>query len=92
MTNRYSIAEARDQLTRLIHDAEKGIAIELTRRGKPVAALVSTKNYHRFRAGKPLFWEALVKLRTQVDLKAAGVGPGAFTRVRDRSKGREVRW
>ncbi len=91
MTSRYSIAEARDQLTRLVHDAEKGIAIELTRRGKPVAALVSLKDYHRVRGGKPLFWKALLKFRTQANLRAAGFDSRVFTRLRDRSRGREVR-
>jgi prevent-host-death family protein len=45
MANRYSIAEARDRLARLVHDAEKGIAVELTRLGKRVAVLVSMKDY-----------------------------------------------
>ena len=31
-----SIAEAKTQLTRLIHQAERGEAVHITRRGKPV--------------------------------------------------------
>ena len=90
MANRYSIAEARDRLARLVHDAEKGAAVELTRRGKPVAVLVSTKDYQRFLAGKPSFWEALEMFRSEVDLKKLGVEPGDFPR--DRSPGRKIAW
>jgi prevent-host-death family protein len=88
MANRYSIAKARDRLARLVHDAEKGIAVELTRRGKPVA--VSMKDYQRYLAGKPSFWEALKMFRSEVDLKELGIEPGDF--LRDRSSGRKVTW
>jgi prevent-host-death family protein len=90
MANRYSIAEARDRLARLVHDAERGAAVELTRRGKPVAALVSMRDYQRCLAGRPSFWEALEKFRSEVDLKELGVEPGDFPR--DRSTGREAAW
>jgi antitoxin Phd len=90
MAKRYSIAKARDRLARLVHDAEKGIAVELTRRGKPVAVLVSMSDYRRSVAGKPSFWEALEMFRSEVDLKKLGVEPGDFPR--DRSPGRKVTW
>jgi prevent-host-death family protein len=90
MANRYSIAEARDRLARLVHDAEKGIAVELTRLGKRVAVLVSMKDYQRFLAGKPSFWEALEIFRSQVDLKELGVEPVDFPRSLTWTKGRLV--
>lgn len=37
MVKKYSITEARDNFTSVIHEAEKGTQVELTRRGKPVA-------------------------------------------------------
>lgn len=89
MATRYSIAQARDRLARLVHDAEKGAAVELTRRGKP-AVLVSVNDYRRLQSSKLSFWEALEKFRREVDLKAAGVEPEVFRGVRDRSTGREV--
>jgi prevent-host-death family protein len=40
-----SIAEAKTQLTRLIQQAERGEAVHITRRGKPVAVLLSEDEY-----------------------------------------------
>ena len=37
MDSTYSIAEARDALTGLVHRVEEGEPIQLTRRGRPVA-------------------------------------------------------
>ena len=41
MTDRHSIAEARRNLPALIREAENGKQVELTRRGEPVAMLIS---------------------------------------------------
>ena len=45
MPKRYSIAEARNHLPAIVHDAENGAPIELTRRGKPVAVLISASEW-----------------------------------------------
>src|SRR4051812_12210118 len=42
-----SIADARDRLASLVHDVEEGPAVEITRRGRPVAVLVSYHEYQR---------------------------------------------
>lgn len=44
-----SIAEARNKLPALVHSVEGGPAVRLTRRGKPVAMLVSLEEYERLR-------------------------------------------
>ena len=49
MSNPVSIADAKNNLPRLIHEAEEGGAIELTRRGKPVAVIVSMAQYRKLR-------------------------------------------
>ncbi|MEW6569314.1 MAG: type II toxin-antitoxin system prevent-host-death family antitoxin, partial [Chloroflexota bacterium] len=41
MTKRYSIAEARQNLAAVVHELERRARIELTRRGKPVAVMLS---------------------------------------------------
>lgn len=41
----FSITEARSQLPTIIHSVEKGDITQLTRRGKPVAILLSLKEY-----------------------------------------------
>lgn len=43
----YSVAEARDKLARLVHEAEHGRPVRITRRGKPVAVLISQADYLR---------------------------------------------
>jgi len=41
----FSIADARSQLPKIIHALETGDVTQLTRRGKPVAVLLSVKEY-----------------------------------------------
>ncbi len=44
-----SIAEAKAHLTRLVHEAEGGTPVRITRRGKPVAVLVAESEFQRLR-------------------------------------------
>ena len=46
-----SIREAKAKLASLIQQAEKGKAVRLTRRGKPVAVIVSEQEYARLARG-----------------------------------------
>jgi prevent-host-death family protein len=92
MSNRYSIAEARDRLTQLVRDAENGMSVELTRRGKPVAILVSLSEYEKLHKRGMSFWEALEEFKREVDLKSIGIEPSTFEGLRDQTKGREVGW
>lgn len=94
MSNRYSIAEARDHLAQVVHEAEKGVPIELTRRGKPVAVLVSTREYRRL-TGRPTFWEAYQAFRQKYAPELAELEDDVedpFAGVRDRSTGRDFSW
>jgi prevent-host-death family protein len=43
----YSVAEARNRLAELVHEAERGRPIRITRRGRPAAVLVSEEQYQR---------------------------------------------
>lgn len=63
MQKRFSIAEAKNKLPSIIHDVEKGNAVELTRRGKPVAALLSIKEYERLCGKNQAFWSGLMAVR-----------------------------
>jgi antitoxin Phd len=91
MSKRYSIAEARNSLPALVHDAEKGTPVELTRRGKPVAVLISADEYARLAHGRPDLWSALREFRKRHDPLDLDVD-AIFADVRDRSAGREVKW
>lgn len=92
MTKRYSIAEARDQLPRVVHEVESGQHAELTRRGKPVAVLLSVHEYRRL-AGQALgFWQAYTAFRDEVDVPGLKLKKSDFEGLRDRSPGRPVEW
>ena len=41
MQKQFSIAEAKNRLPTIVHSVENGPPVELTRRGKPVAVLLS---------------------------------------------------
>ncbi len=45
MVNKFAIFEAKNRLTHIIREAEKGDAVELTRHGKPVAVLVGMEKF-----------------------------------------------
>jgi antitoxin Phd len=92
MRKQYSIAQARDHFPGIVHEVERGSQIELTRRGKPVAVLVSLPEYERLTSGTGGFWEALEKFRREADLEAMWEDGDPFEGVRDRSPGREFSW
>jgi antitoxin Phd len=58
----YSIAEARDRLPALVHEVEENGPVELTRRGKPVAVVLSMQEYERLQPRRVGFWENYERL------------------------------
>ncbi|HKZ84276.1 MAG TPA: type II toxin-antitoxin system prevent-host-death family antitoxin [Anaerolineae bacterium] len=64
MAKRYSIAEARHNLAALVHKLECTTLIELTRRGEPVAVLLSIREYQRLVIEKRGFWQAYESFRS----------------------------
>ena len=92
MSKQYSIAEARNHFTAIVHDLETHPSIQLTRRGRPVAVLMSIEEYERLAAGKTGFWESYSAFRAAVDLGSLEIKPETFEGLRERSAGREVTW
>lgn len=90
MRKEYSIAEARDHLSGLIHSVETGRPVKLTRRGRPVAVLVSERDYTRMTGGGKEFWNALAAFRREVDLERLKIGRETFNSVRAPDRGRDV--
>jgi prevent-host-death family protein len=90
MSRRYSIAEARHDLAALVHELEGRDFIELTRRGEPVAIMLSLREYRRLAAGRDRFGDAYRAFRGKVDLPGLGIEPEVFEGVRDPSPGREA--
>lgn len=91
----YSIAEAKNQLPRIVHEAEAEGAVQLTRRGRPVAVIVSGAEYERLLRGGAApgsLAETIAEWRRQVEGSFPEVGSDEVDGWRDRSPGREVRW
>ena len=92
MTERHSIAEARRNLPSLVHDAENGKAVEITRRGEPVAVLIGHHVFERLTAGQRGFSEAYREFADAVDLRELELDPEElFGDLREEAAGREVR-
>ncbi len=90
MTRRYSIAEARSQLPSIVNQAESGIEVELTRRGQPVAVLVSRREFERLRGKRLQFSDAYRKFLERHSLEEIGFEDDFSVSTRDRTTGRKV--
>lgn len=90
MSRRYSIAEARARLSDLVNQAEAGQAVELTRRGQPIAVLLSVAEVARLRAERARFADAYRDFLAQHPLDQVGIEGAVFARARDRTPGRDV--
>lgn len=90
MSKRYTIAEARHNLAAIVHELERRARVELTRRGEPVAVLLSMREYRRLMTPTGRFWEAYEAFRKTVDLRQLNIEPTLFEGLRDSSPGREV--
>lgn len=87
MEKQFTISEAKNRLTAIVHAVEKGPSVRLTRRGRPVAVLLSIEEYEALNRRRVGFWESLTALRQQtgdVDISDAD-----FENLRDVT-GREV--
>jgi prevent-host-death family protein len=93
MTKRYSIAEVEGNLTELVHEAENGTKVEITRRGKPVAVLIGAEDFERISKRIPDFWGAYERFRREHNLAELDIDPDeVFGDVRDPSPGRDFHW
>ena len=87
-------AVARNALKQFLHRAESGEAVRITRRGKPVAVLLSKEEYERLQGedSDNDFWQAIDDWRAQADFGGAELTPEEVDGWRDRSPGREFSW
>jgi antitoxin Phd len=82
-----SIATARSTLPALVHLAEEGQAVEITRRGRPVAVLLSTLAYRRLASQTGDLFEGIKAFRKRNDLRGLCLD-AALADLRDTSPGR----
>ena len=87
-------AVARNALKQFIHRVESGEAVRITRRGKPVAILLSKEEYERLQGedSNNDFWQAIEDWRAQTDFGWAELTPEEVDGWRDRGPGREFSW
>ncbi|HEY4000218.1 MAG TPA: type II toxin-antitoxin system Phd/YefM family antitoxin [Candidatus Xenobia bacterium] len=90
---RVSIAEAKNRLPSLVHEAEQGTSVELTRRGKPVAILLSWDAYQRLASHHASLnvYDAVMRWRKEAKVEELDINPDEIF-VRDQSSGREFNW
>jgi len=93
MQKQFSVTEAKRRLPSVIHDAEQGEHVSLTRRGRPVAVLLSVHEYERLAMKKHGFWNALTAFRQAAEKEGIEISDSDFEGLRDLSEGRqEVEW
>lgn len=83
MPKQLSVAEARNQFASVIHETERSGPIEVTRRGQPVAVIVSIKEYRKLTAKKTGFWKAYERLHNDPSLPKVDIDPAIFEGLRD---------
>jgi len=89
--SQYSIAQARNQLAQLIHQAEQGSPVEITRRGKRIAVILSVEDFESLSSHKGTFGKSLAEFRRQWGIEMLDLNPDeVFQDLRDRSSGRDV--
>jgi prevent-host-death family protein len=91
VAKQHSITEARNSLPSLVRAAESGKAVELTRRGEPVAVLIGRRQYERLILKYRGFSAAYEDFTREFDLDELAIDPDElFAGARDQSHGREV--
>ena len=90
MFHRYSIAEARSSLPTIVDQAEAGVEVQLTRRGRPVVAVVAIGVLDHLRGERPRFGRAYREFLKHHSLEAIGVDPDFFAPARAKGVGRRV--
>ena len=89
------ITEAKNALSALVHQAEAGTPTRLTRRGKPVAVLLSEEAYHRLRSGAAEqgdLWKFVERWRAALPADWEGIGSEETRSWRARNAGRSSPW
>ncbi len=87
---RYSIAEARANLPAIIDEADAGIEVELTRRGVPVAAILSFRTLEQLRRSRSTFSATYSNYLKTHSLEETGLDASFFQSLRVKDKGRKV--
>lgn len=91
MAKKYSIADARTNLPAIVDAVEAGGEVELTRRGRPVAVVISRHAYARLRSQQGGFGDRYRAFLRRFSLDEVGVPDGFFDDLREPGTGRNVK-
>ncbi len=86
----YSIAHTKNHLPVLVHSLDSNPVIPITRRGKVVAYLLSTREYELLQGKRKSFTEAVKTLRNSEEFKKNPLSEKDFANLRDKNTGRKV--
>lgn len=84
------MTEARSYLPLILDQAEAGLEVELTRRGRPVAVVVSRRALDRLRGKRRHFGDTYKSFLEKYSLDDIGLD-NDVTFVREQTPGRKVR-
>lgn len=89
-----SVADAKSRLPRLIHEAEAGVPVHITRHGRRVAVLVSEAEYRRLASAAPTgsVWDVIETWRATTAPNWPEITAEETDSWRDRSTGRKDPW
>jgi prevent-host-death family protein len=90
MSHEYSIADAKDHLPEAVRAAETGEPVTLTRRGRPVAVILSLARYRELQAVRPDFWAVAAVIRSAAARDGVEFREADFAGLRDEAPGRDV--
>jgi prevent-host-death family protein len=91
MSKSYSVADARAHLPEILDDVEAGRDVQLTRRGRPVAMVLSPQRYEMLRSEHTNFGDAYRAFLGRHPPEEIGLEPDFFTSLRAQDSGRRVR-
>ena len=91
MAKSYSVADARAHLPDILDDVEAGNDVELTRRGRPVALVLSPQKYELLRNQRTSFGDAYRAFLARHTAAEIGLEPKFLDSLRARDQGRRVR-
>jgi len=88
--NHYSIAKAKNNLSRIVHEVEEGEMVHLTRRGKLVAVLLSAQEFQKLSKKQSSPADALQHFLADENNKNIDIDPAVFEGLRIKNSGRDI--
>lgn len=90
MKKTYSVGMARANLPAILDDVQAGRVIQVTRRGQPVAVIMSPAEYGNMAPRRASFGDACAEFRARFAVSGLGVDKTFFRKLRDRRPGRKL--